>query len=142
MVGMYPFWAPAVALTWSGGWRRNMKRVSVAFTLWILGCFGVLGLHRFYLGRVGTGFLWLATGGLFTVGAFVDGFRLGRMVDEANAAMAARRQLAVARGSVAVDPWPKGRPSRPPEPVAFSRSAPVAPRAEPGTSGGVRTLRR
>lgn len=34
--------------------------------------FGVLGVHRFYAGKVGTGLLWLFTGGLFGIGAIVD----------------------------------------------------------------------
>ena len=33
---------------------------------------GFLGVHRFYEGRIGTGILWMLTGGLFGIGWFVD----------------------------------------------------------------------
>lgn len=37
-------------------------------------CFflGWLGIHRFYAGKVGTGIVWLITGGICGVGAIVD----------------------------------------------------------------------
>lgn len=34
--------------------------------------FGVLGLHRFYVGKIGTGLLQLFTGGGFLVWAIID----------------------------------------------------------------------
>jgi hypothetical protein len=33
---------------------------------------GVAGVHRFYVGKTGTGILWLLTGGLVGVGAIYD----------------------------------------------------------------------
>lgn len=37
-------------------------------------CFflGGLGVHRFVVGKIGTGILWLITGGCFGIGVFVD----------------------------------------------------------------------
>ena len=40
---------------------------------WILQTFvGIFGIHRFYLGKVGTGILWLMTMGLFGFGWTID----------------------------------------------------------------------
>lgn len=52
---------------------------------WILLTFlGVFGIHRFYMGRVLTGLLWLFTGGLFTLGYLYDLWNLNSMVAEEN----------------------------------------------------------
>ena len=38
--------------------------------------FGGLGFHKFYVGKVGSGILYLFTGGLFGIGWFVDIIRI------------------------------------------------------------------
>lgn len=57
---------------------------AIAYFLWVIGGFGALGFHRFYLGKVPTGFLWLFSGGLFYVGAIYDFVTLPGQVREAN----------------------------------------------------------
>lgn len=45
------------------------SKVVAALLCFFLGC---LGIHRFYVGKVGTGILWLLTVGWFGIGALVD----------------------------------------------------------------------
>jgi TM2 domain-containing membrane protein YozV len=61
-----------------------MKSTGVAYLLWLIGGFGVLGLHRFYTGNVGTGLLWFFTGGLAGIGAIVDLFLIPGLVSSSN----------------------------------------------------------
>ena len=61
-----------------------MYRTGPAYALWCLFFVGLGGLHRIYVGKYGTGVLWLLTAGLFGVGQFVDLFRMGALVREAN----------------------------------------------------------
>jgi predicted transcriptional regulator len=51
---------------------------------WFFSGFGALGFHRFYLGKIPTGILWMCTGGLGMVGAIYDFFTLPGQVREAN----------------------------------------------------------
>jgi TM2 domain-containing membrane protein YozV len=57
-----------------------VKSTAITYLLWFLGGFGVLGLHRFYLGRWVTGLIWLFTGGVFMIGAIVDLFLIPALV--------------------------------------------------------------
>lgn len=60
------------------------KSKGVAYLLWLISIFGWLGFHRFYLGKWGTGILWMLTGGLFGIGSFIDLFTLGGKVEMYN----------------------------------------------------------
>jgi TM2 domain-containing membrane protein YozV len=52
---------------------------------WILQTFlGVFGIHRFYMGKIGTGILWLCTLGLGFVGYAYDYCTLNSQIDERN----------------------------------------------------------
>jgi len=58
--------------------------IPIAYLLWFISGFGVLGFHRFYLGKIGSGLIWAFTGGLFFLGAVYDFFTLPGQVREAN----------------------------------------------------------
>ena len=52
---------------------------------WILLTFlGMLGFHRFYMGKFITGLIWLLTGGLFLFGWLYDFCTLNDQIDELN----------------------------------------------------------
>jgi TM2 domain-containing membrane protein YozV len=53
---------------------------------WILLTFlGFLGIHRFYMGKVFTGILYLFTGGLFLIGLLYDFLTLNEQISDVNA---------------------------------------------------------
>jgi hypothetical protein len=52
--------------------RENASDKSRLVALLFAWFFGWLGIHRFYVNRVGSGVLWLLTFGLFGVGSLVD----------------------------------------------------------------------
>jgi hypothetical protein len=54
--------------------------VRTAYILWLPSLFGIAGLQRFYLGKVGTGLIYLFTGGLFGLGTIYDAFTLPEQV--------------------------------------------------------------
>lgn len=74
-----------------------MNKVGTAYILWLGGLVGLAGLHRLYNGKIWTGLLWLASGGVFgtlSIGGFLGNpavyllwllsfgfFGLGQLVD-------------------------------------------------------------
>lgn len=48
----------------------SIKSKWIALILCLL--FGMWGVHRFYVGKVGTGLIWLFSGGVFAIGWILD----------------------------------------------------------------------
>ena len=70
--------------------NRRFRPGEVDYTVtWLLVTFlGVLGIHRFYMGKWITAILYLVTGGIFFLGVLYDFFTLNEQVDEMNATYA------------------------------------------------------
>jgi TM2 domain-containing membrane protein YozV len=64
--------------------ERRFKPGSKDYNVaWILLTFlGVLGIHRFYLGKIVTGVIYLLTGGLLLLGVIYDYWTLNDHIDE------------------------------------------------------------
>jgi TM2 domain-containing membrane protein YozV len=57
---------------------------SVAWILLAIPVLGVLGIHRFYMGKLLTGILYLCTGGIFGIGLIYDYWTLNEQLSELN----------------------------------------------------------
>lgn len=66
--------------------EHRFKEGVVDYNLaWLLLAFlGVFGAHRFYLGKIISGVIYLLTGGLFFIGILYDLWTLNDQVDEIN----------------------------------------------------------
>ena len=60
------------------------KRSWIAYLLWFLCLLGVCGAHRFYVGQIGWGVVYLVTFGFCGVGQFIDLFTIPGMVRRRN----------------------------------------------------------
>ena len=58
------------------------KQTWIAYFLWFL--FGIVGGHKFYLGKIGIGIAYIFTAGFFGVGLLIDLFTLPGQVRRAN----------------------------------------------------------
>lgn len=65
---------------------RRYREGPIEYSLcWILLTFlGVFGVHRFYMGKLWTGVLWLLTGGFFLIGYLYDYWTLNEQISEMN----------------------------------------------------------
>ncbi|MBW4630017.1 MAG: NINE protein [Brasilonema octagenarum HA4186-MV1] len=73
--------------------KDHQERLLVSYILSGGLFFGLGGLHRLYNGKIGTGVLWLLTGGVFGIGQFVDLFIIPNMVDEQEMRLRAKAGL-------------------------------------------------
>jgi TM2 domain-containing membrane protein YozV len=58
---------------------------NLAWILLIVPFFGLIGLHRFYMGKIISGIIWLLTGGLLGIGWLYDLWTLNDQISELNA---------------------------------------------------------
>jgi TM2 domain-containing membrane protein YozV len=69
------------------------------YLMWLVSLI-IPGFHRFYLGKIGSGLLYLFTGGVFFLGTLTDLFRIPRLVREANYTIALERALLTDAGKI------------------------------------------
>ena len=93
-----------------------MKAIGIAYMLW-LPPLGLLGVHRFYCGRVGTGLLWLLTAGLAGIGWLVDLFLIPGLVREANARLLSELRERGPLGLMSAHHGAAAAPMSPPPPA-------------------------
>jgi TM2 domain-containing membrane protein YozV len=60
-------------------YRQRRKETNITLVTALLGFLTVAGVHRFYLGQVGMGLLYLFTGGLCAIGTIIDVFNYKRL---------------------------------------------------------------
>ena len=64
----------------------RFREGSIDYTLaWILLTFlGIFGIHRFYMGKIVTGIIYLFTGGFFLIGILYDFLTLNEQLSDVN----------------------------------------------------------
>jgi TM2 domain-containing membrane protein YozV len=72
------------ARSFTGAYRAQRKDPTAILILTLLGFVFLAGIHRFLLGQVGMGILYLLTGGLCWIGTIVDLVNYQKLAFEAN----------------------------------------------------------
>lgn len=65
-------------------WRYQAGPIDYSLAWILLTFLGYAGVHRFYMGKWGTGIVWLLTGGLFLLGWLYDLWTLNDQVSVVN----------------------------------------------------------
>ena len=76
------------ARLFAGVYNARRKDPQLILLLAIIGFVGVAGIHRFVLGQIGMGVLYILTGGLCFIGTIVDLVNHRRLAFEHNAIVA------------------------------------------------------
>lgn len=66
-------------------WRFTEGPVNYSLAWIFLTFLGIFGVHRFYMGKIFTGLLYLFTGGLFLIGWLYDLYTLNEQITQENA---------------------------------------------------------
>ena len=72
IVGGHASTVVGVNMGQAGTMAPYVSQKSKLLTFFLCLFLGYMGIHRFYVGKIGTGVLYLLTGGLFAIGWFVD----------------------------------------------------------------------
>ncbi len=65
--------------------KRIIKNIKTAYCYWAISLFGCFGLHRMYMGKRKTGFIWLFTLGCMGIGSLIDLWLIPKWVKKHNA---------------------------------------------------------
>lgn len=85
--------------------RGQVSQKNYTATLLLCLFLGLLGIHRFYVGKTGTGILWLLTGGLLGFGAIFDLIMiLSNMFEDWDGAPVLSERAKARRAEYGVDP--------------------------------------
>ena len=102
-------------------YRQRRKDTTTTLILALIGLVVVAGLHRFYLGQIGMGVLYLFTAGLCFIGTIVDLVNHKSMTDKYNLAQAddvARLITGAFPEATLLAGTPKAEPAPAPRPQA------------------------
>lgn len=64
--------------------RFQAGRIDYSIAWILLTFFGLFGIHRFYMGKILTGLIYLLSGGLFGLGVLYDFWTLNTQISEIN----------------------------------------------------------